>query len=171
MKKFSKTEAPKFVAIVGLGNLLLGDEGFGIHVVRFLEEHFIFPPEIEPVDGGCLGLKLLDIMREKEGLILIDVFLSQNNPPGTWKIFSWEELKALSPANFVSAHQMGVREALFLAELQGLQPKFFRAYAIVPQEIGLGTQLTQLLAAKVAPVGTSIVKDLQKLGFEIRRRR
>ncbi|NPA48724.1 MAG: hydrogenase maturation protease [Thermodesulfobacteria bacterium] len=169
METLKRIETPKNIGIVGLGNLLLGDEGFGVHLIRSLERQFVFPPQVELIDGGCLGLKLLDLLREKEGLLLIDVFLA-DAPPGTWRTFSWEELKDFGPAQFASAHQTGVREALFLAELEGLKPKFFRAYGIVPERLAPGTELSPVLASQMGPLIASLVEDLTSLRFEIRRR-
>ncbi len=161
-EEIGKTETLR-VAVVGLGNLLLGDEGFGIHLIRYLETNFPPLPGVEIIDGGCLGLKLLDLMREKEALLLVDVYLSEE-PPGTVRIFSWEELKKLPTKNLASAHQWGIKEALSLAELEGLKPYFFKVYGVVPERLGLGTELSPTLAQKIPIVAKQILKELKELG-------
>ncbi|HHI97110.1 MAG TPA: hydrogenase maturation protease, partial [Thermodesulfatator atlanticus] len=80
------------IAVVGLGNLLLGDEGFGVHFIRYLKTFHSLPPSVELIDGGCLGLRILDLFREKKALIVVD-FLLAKSPPGTIKTLSWEEIK------------------------------------------------------------------------------
>jgi len=168
-KNFEKTDKPFSVAIIGLGNLLLGDEGFGVHLIRHLEKSYRFPHGVELVDGGCLGLGLLDHLREKEALILVDVFLSEA-PPGTLQIFTWEDLKAFSPAALASAHQIGIKEALYLAELEGLTPSFFKVFALVPERLETGTSLSPSLSKELDRVSSLIVEEVQRLGFVIRKR-
>ena len=153
------------IGVVGLGNILLGDEGFGVHFIRYLEEKSL-PPGVELIDGGCLGLRLLDLLREKEGLFLVDVFLDEAASPGTIRAFSWEELKALPQNTLASAHQVGVKEALCLAEIQGLKPRYFKAYGVVPERLELGTDLSPTLSAKLSVLATLILKDLENLGLK-----
>ncbi len=152
------------IGVVGLGNILLGDEGFGVHFIRYLEEKPL-PSGVELIDGGCLGLRLLDLLREKEGLFLVDVFLAEA-PPGTIRAFSWEELKALPQRTLASAHQFGVKEALCLAEIEGLRPRYFRVYGVVPERLGLGTELSPTLSAKLPVLASLLLKDLEKLGLK-----
>ena len=158
------------IAIVGLGNLLLGDEGFGIHVVRYLEKHYLFPEECELIDGGCLGLKLLDLLREKDIVFLIDVFLDPNEVAGRLYTFQWEEIEKFSPQRFVSAHQIGVQEALALARFQGLRPSLFKVFATIPLEISPGIRLSPPLRELLPKVSEQLLSELKQKGVSIQKK-
>ena len=70
------------ITIMGVGNLLLTDEGFGIHVVKLLEEHYEFPQNVSVIDGGVLGLNLLGVISEADQLIVIDA-VKNGEAPGS----------------------------------------------------------------------------------------
>ncbi len=158
------------IAVVGLGNLLLGDEGFGVHFVRYLKTYYSFPPLVELIDGGCLGLRILDLFREKEALILIDIFLAKS-PPGTIKTLSWEDIKKLGTAKLASGHQVGIKEALSLAELTGLKPKYFKAFGIVPAQLGVGTELSPVLRERLPVLAEMVLAEIKNLGGRAEMRR
>ncbi len=155
------------VSIIGLGNILLGDEGFGVHVIHYLERHFLFPKECKLIDGGCAGLKLLDFMRGKTAVFLIDVYFSQETSEGIIRTFGWEEIEKFPSRGFVSNHQVGIREALALARLKGLKPKVFKVFATVPQDISPGIKLSPPLRKLLPLVSQNILDELRRLGLQV----
>ena len=72
--------AEQHVMVLGVGNLLFSDEGFGIRVVEELERRYTFPDNVSIVDGGVLGVSLLGIMSEADHLIVVDVIRNQGAP-------------------------------------------------------------------------------------------
>lgn len=99
----------KGVVILGVGNILLSDEGVGVHLVRRLEASGL-PQGIETVDGGTVGYELLDFVRGKKRLVVVDC-LAAGESPGTIIRASPAELELLWTMTF-SAHQTGLRELL-----------------------------------------------------------
>ncbi len=155
----------KKVAIIGLGNLLLRDEGFGIHLIRRLEKKDL-PPDIELIDGGCAGMNLLHFWREREAVFLLDVFLDEA-PAGTIRTFTWEELENLPPTKAVSGHQYGVKEALSLARLTGQKPSYFLAIAAIPAVLEPGLELSPPLKEALPRAEKILFEELSRLGYEV----
>jgi len=151
----------KEISIIGLGNLLLGDEGFGIHLIKHLENQKL-PPEIELVDGGCVGINLVHFLRDKKAVFLIDVFL-EDAPPGTIRLFEWEEPKT----KLVSGHQYGVKEALSLARFMGIRPPYFRALAAVPASLAPATDLSPPLKEALLQAEKILFEELSRLGYKV----
>ena len=78
-------------ALLGIGNILLKDEGVGVHVVNAIKEGYTFSPEVEIIDGGTLGLDLLPFIEGKEGLLIIDA-VNFGKDPGYIGILENEEI-------------------------------------------------------------------------------
>jgi len=153
------------VTVVGLGNILLGDEGFGVHFVRHLAKTS-FPFEIELIDGGCTGINLLHFFREREAVFLVDVFLA-DDPPGTIKLFSWEEIEALPSNVLVSGHQYGVKEALALARLMDLKPRRFKTLAVVPASLKPGLYLSPPLKKALRRAEKILLEELSRWEYKV----
>ncbi len=151
----------KKVALIGLGNILLGDEGFGVHFIRHLQEEFIFPPQVEIIDGGCAGLGLINIMRGFDVVYIFDIFKA-SEPPGTLRIFDWETIENLADAQLATVHQLGVKDALQIARFQGIVPEYFRAYAVVPQDLSTGIGLSETLQRVIPSVREELFNDLKQ---------
>ena len=107
------------VAVIGVGNLLMSDEGIGIHVVRALRRRRI-PRWIEIIDGGTGGLALLNVMRDREMVIIVDA-VALRAPPGA--VFRWIPAAADERASIHrSAHTEGIEEVLRAGWALGLLP-------------------------------------------------
>ena len=75
------TSSEKKTLVLGLGNVLMADEGIGVHVVRALEKHTL-PEDVECLDGGTGGFILLEPLENAGRVLLIDA-AADGNPPGT----------------------------------------------------------------------------------------
>ncbi len=144
-------KAKKDIALIGLGNILFCDEGFGVHFVRYLKKHFHFPERVELIDGGCAGLGLLHLIRGRQAVFLFDVY-SSPEPPGTIRVFDWDSIEKLGDNALASSHQFGVKEALKIARLVDLAPPYFKAMAAVPERIEPGTGLSETLKRAFNPL-------------------
>lgn len=105
--------------ILGVGNLLLKDEGVGIHVIQALENETL-PSGVHLLDGGTGGFHLMSWLEEYERIIMIDATLD-NNPPGTVR-----QLKPRYASDFpplMSAHEIGLRDMIEAMQLTGKMPK------------------------------------------------
>jgi len=110
---------PNRVLILGVGNLLAGDEGAGIHAVARLEEAPL-PAHVTLLDGGTGGFQLLSLFREYPEIILIDAALD-GQPPGTVTVREPRFARDFPPS--LSAHDIGLRDLIQSAELLGPLPR------------------------------------------------
>ncbi|MFH0990150.1 MAG: hydrogenase maturation protease [bacterium] len=128
--------------ILGVGNLLLGDEGIGIHVARQLQS-MPLPPTVEVLDGGTGGFELLDFCRNRDKIIIVDAMMADEEPGSIIRATPEElELRWHSPR---SAHFGGLRELLDALKLETPVPEII-ILGIVPAIID---QLTMELSPKL----------------------
>ncbi len=119
------------LCIVGLGNLILGDEGFGVHLIRYLRQNYIFE-NVDIIDGGTIGFRLIEYFMEYDKLLFVDA-IKADDEPGTIYSFSLEEL----PPNitFVSSiHEIGLGDVVQQIKFMGRNVKAY-AVGIVPLSI------------------------------------
>jgi hydrogenase maturation protease len=150
------------ILILGVGNILLKDEGFGVHAVNHLSQHYSFSENVKILDGGTLGIRLLSNIQESDYLIVIDV-MSEGNPPGTIKKLSGDEL--LSRISLKSSlHQVTFSETLALARLEGYLPETV-VYAVEAVDMNpWGTELTPIIASKINPVTSMVLEEIKSAG-------
>jgi hydrogenase maturation protease len=152
------TEAPGKLLVLGIGNVLMGDEGVGVHVVRHLEKAEI-PSGVELLDGGTGSFLLLDPMQLARKVILIDATLDDNSPGTVRRLvprFSTDYPRTLA------AHDIGLKDLLDTFYLLGHQVDVVLfAVSIAPlQELGL--ELSPELAARVPGIA-ELIRDEIKL--------
>ena len=154
-----ETLAPADVLVLGVGNLLVGDEGVGVHALRALEQE-CWPPHVQLVDGGTGGLHLLGLLRGSARIVLIDA-TRDGAPPGTVSVF-----RARVPADFppaLGAHDIGLRDLIAAAALLGPLP----VIDVVTVSVAELKPMTMDLSAEVAaalPVVRHIVWALVASG-------
>lgn len=105
--------------VLGIGNLLMGDEGVGIHVVRHLEAHFPLPG-VDLLDGGTGGFHLMEYFQSYERVILIDATID-GQPPGSIAMLHPKFSKDYPPT--LTAHDIGLKDLLDALYLSGSQPQ------------------------------------------------
>jgi len=150
------------VTILGLGNILLGDEGFGVHFVRWFEERHRLPAGVAVVDGGTLGYVLLDTICACERLIVVDC-LKLADTPGSLYRFGREELEAHLPPP-TSMHEVKFAEVLCKAELMGELPEMV-FIGIVPERCGeMELELTGTVRARLPEVERLVLNELARWG-------
>jgi len=153
------------VLVLGLGNVLLGDDGIGAAAVDCLERDYRIPVEVRLVEGGTLGLSLLDEIAQARHVILVDA-VATDDPPGT--------LVRLDGADVVDAvrdrlsvHQVGVADLLNAAHLIGRYPASVVLLGLVPGSIGLGVGRTRIVDAALDALVAAVVREVQTLGYEL----
>lgn len=167
MKENSVTARPKKIGILGIGNLLLGDEGFGVHVIRYLEEHYTFPSAVRLLDGGTAGIYMAPFLEEVDHLIVIDV-VAADGPPGSIHLFNGEDLRGAGLQLRMSPHQLGLLEVLEISRLREQAPERVSFIAVVPATVALGMELSAALAGRVAAVAELVVATLAGEGMHAR---
>ncbi|RIP13982.1 hydrogenase 1 maturation protease, partial [Salmonella enterica] len=109
------------VVVMGLGNLLWADEGFGIRVAERLYARYHWPEEVEIVDGGTQGLNLLGYVEQASHLLLLDA-IDYGLAPGSLRTYAGEKIPAYLSAKKMSLHQNSFSEVLALADIRGHLP-------------------------------------------------
>jgi hydrogenase maturation protease len=117
--------------VLGLGNVLMGDEGVGVHAVRALEEHPL-PANVECLDGGTGGFVLLEPLQSAGRILIVDA-AADGNPPGTVTRTTPRFSRDYPPT--LTAHDIGVKDLLDVFYIQGGGPNVvLYAIAIDPQQ-------------------------------------
>lgn len=153
--------ANKRTLILDIGNLILKDEGIGVHVVRTLEEKKL-PPEVDLVDGGTATMDLLSVIYESERIIVIDA-LKAGGEPGTIYRCLPEDLMGASDRP-LSLHQLGLLDVLGMSRQLGGNAAVI-IIGVEPKEISWGLELTEELQAAVPKVIKAVKKELRGLGY------
>ena len=144
--------------VLGLGNLLLGDEGVGIHAVHELEKRDL-PPHVAVVDGGTAGLSLLDLIRGYERVIIVDA-LDAAEEPGTIFRFTPQEVASHTEGLPLSLHQMEVLKVLELSDYLGQTLPPVVIYGIQPLNIDWSTELSAPLQAQLSKLVEAVLEEI-----------
>jgi len=152
--------------VFGAGNLLLSDEGFGVHFINYLQQHYRFPEEVELYDGGTLGIMVCHMLEDADHVYLVDV-IEATGAPG--EIFRYEKenfMLGRLPIK-MSPHQIGIQEVLALSELRDRCPDKVSLFGIIPQSYEAGVELSPLLADKLPGLAELVVGELRAVGHVI----
>lgn len=137
--------------ILGIGNLLWADEGFGVRCVEYLNEHYDFPDNVELLDGGTQGLYLVQHVQETDVLIVFDA-VDYGLEPGTLKIVRDDEVPKFMGAKKMSLHQTGFQEVLATAEFAGGYPDELLLVGVQPEALeDFGGSLRESVRQQIAP--------------------
>ncbi len=151
------------IIVLGVGNILLKDEGVGVRVVEELERRYTFPENVRLVDGGTQGLWLLSTIQEAQHLIVIDAVLGGGEPGTIYRLEKDDLPKGLRTKQ--SAHDSDLVEALNLCSLLGSEPQSVLVLGVQPADIQpYGLELTEKIAARVSDLAELVVEELKGLG-------
>lgn len=149
------------IAVVGIGNLLMKDDGVGIHVINQLIELQCLPQEVDLIDAGVNSYDMLDVFNNYQTLVLIDA-MQAGGIAGTIYRAPFEELGLKPDSSITSLHQMHFIEAVIMAKLMGYQPEIL-VYGIEPEVIKAGMELSPTIQAKMSRLIEMITEDVEKL--------
>jgi hydrogenase maturation protease len=136
------------VLILGIGNILLRDEGVGVHAVRLLAEQAL-PPGIDILDGGTSGADLVDHLDGRTKVVVIDAALG-DGAPGT--VYRCEGDELIEQTSALSLHEFGLVESLRLAKQLGCSPGRVIVLGIQPATMEVGMDLSPTIAAVLPSV-------------------
>lgn len=128
------TPLPQSICVLGIGNLLWADEGFGVRCVEALQRSHIFAPQVSLVDGGTQGLYLIQHVQAADALLIFDA-IDYGLAPGTLKLVRDDDVPRFMGAKKMSLHQTGFQEVLSLAQLTGRYPAQVLLIGCQPQEL------------------------------------
>ena len=158
----------KTTLVLGLGNILLRDEGVGVRVVERLQRLYRFPAEVQLLDGGTLGLDLLPYVEAVDRLLIVDA-LELDAAPGTVARLEGAEVPATLSVK-LSPHQVGVADLLAAARLRGRCPAELVLWGAQPGVIEVGLDLSAAVAGQVDVLADRALAELQGWGIGYTRR-
>ncbi len=149
--------------VLGVGNILLSDEGFGVRVAEALSQRFRFPDAVDVLDGGTLGIELMRFLDGAERLILIDAI--HGPEPGSFRIIQGDDVRLYFQEK-VSLHEMGIQEVLASLVVMEKPISEIVVIGVVPQSLEIGLDLTPLVASRIDEAVTSVIRQLHDWGLE-----
>ena len=139
------------VLILGIGNVLWADEGFGVRCVETLAANYAFDDNVRLLDGGTQGLYLLPFLEEADILLVFDA-VDYGLTPGTLKIVENDEVPQFMGAKKMSLHQTGFQDVIATAQLMGYCPATLLLIGCQPEELeDYGGGLRDVVAAQIDP--------------------
>lgn len=145
------------ILILGVGNILLSDEGVGVRVIEAMRS-MPLPDNVEILDGGTGAFDLFDIMANRDTVIIIDAVKGGGEPGAVYR-FGRDDIKA--EAKFLtSVHQVSLLDTLSMARITGCSPRDIVIFGIEPREIDWGLELSSEVAAVVPKVIELVLSEL-----------
>ena len=158
------------VLVLGIGNLLWADEGFGVRCVEQFAAEWQLPAAVTALDGGTQGLYLLPYVQGARRLIVFDA-IDYGLPPGTLKRVEGDQVPRFMGAKKMSLHQTGFQEVIAAADLTGQLPEQLLLIGVQPEELDdYGGSLRPAVKARLHEAVAMAVAQLRDWGFAIERR-
>jgi hydrogenase maturation protease len=153
------------ILVLGIGNLVMSDDGIGVRVVQQLAGGYRFPPGVRILDGGTLGLDLLPQLEGVERLLVVDA-VETGKDPGTLIRLAGEDVPVVLETK-VSPHQMGLKDLLAVAMLQGFAPHEMVLLGVQPELLLMGMDLSPPVAAQQEALVDRVLAELSEWGVVV----
>lgn len=159
----------KTTLVLGIGNILWADEGFGVRAVEAFHETYADHPDVSVRDGGTLGAYLLNDIEEAKRLLVFDC-CDFHEEPGTLHVLRGNEVKIWTSTK-ISPHQTGMNDLLAVAQLQGNLPEEIVVIGIQPDELNdYGGSLTKKIRVQVPEAVALAAEELARWGIALEKR-
>lgn len=154
----------KKILILGVGNILLRDEGLGVHVVEKIIKEHPLPENVEVIDGGTLGLRLIPYLEGRDAVFIIDAVDMGREPGELFRIES-HGIDDIYNERKLSAHQIGLREVLALSRLQQILPQKVLLFGIQPKTVDIGLDLSEPVSSRLDELIKMLLDEVQSLAL------
>lgn len=155
------------ILVLGIGNLLWADEGFGVRCAEALAAAYALPESVTVLDGGTQGLYLLPYVQQAEKLIVFDA-IDYGLAPGTLRLVENEEVPRFMGASKMSLHQTGFQEVLAAAQLTGRCPREMLLVGVQPAELeDYGGSLRPAVKARLGEAAALAAERLRAWGCKV----
>jgi len=151
------------IVVLGLGNVLLRDEGVGVRALERLEARYALPGEVQALDGGTMGLELLPYIERASALLILDA-VQTGQPPGSLVRLEDNEIPA-ALALKLSVHQVGFQDLLAASLFRGTVPARIVLWGIEPASMEWGLDLSPSVAAALDDLVEAAVGELWDWGM------
>lgn len=157
------------VYVLGLGNVLMGDDGFGPAVIRAFEASYDAGPDVEVIDLGTPGLDLTPWLADADHVVIVDT-VKAPLAPGALRIYDKSDLMREAPFARTGPHDPGVKECVFTLEFAGRAPAHITIVGAVPSAVGMSLELSDAVSAAVPVAVEAIAVALTAHGHPPRPR-
>ena len=155
------------ILLLGIGNLLWADEGFGVRVIEQLQKHYRFPDNVQALDGGTQGMYLVEHVQAADVLVVFDA-IDYGLPPATMKIVQNDDVPNFLGAKKMSLHQTGFQEVLATAQMLGPYPTQLLLIGVQPEELeDYGGSLRPSIKAQIQPAIELAFDYLKQFGVTV----
>lgn len=155
--------------MLGVGNVLLSDEGVGVRVIEEFVNRYEIPEDVEVIDGGTLGLNLLYFLDNADRLLVVDALLG-GEPPGSLYKFKGDQVKIYFRGKKLSAHDIGLQEVLSVAELIDKGPKEIVVIGVEPESLDVSLDLSPSVRRILERLLNEVVEQLKEWGIKVKVR-
>lgn len=153
------------VLVLGVGNILWADEGFGVRAVEALHARYTFPENVAVVDGGTQGLSLLPMVEDADVLVILDA-VDFALEPGSLHLAEGDEVPRRLTAKKMSLHQTNMLDVLGLARLSGRLPRYLWLVGVQPLDLeNYGASMTAPVRAQIEPAMARTLAFLASVGI------
>jgi hydrogenase maturation protease len=149
--------------ILGIGNTLLSDEGVGVHMLGYLEQHYAGLPDVSCLDGGTLSFTLAPWIETTDNLVVVDA-AELEDEPGTVKVFTGTAMDRFAGKTKRSVHEVSLGDLLSIARLTDSLPGNRALVAIQPQTVDWGSALSAPVAGALPEAARRIVQLVRQWG-------
>lgn len=149
--------------VLGIGNILLTDEGVGVRTIEALERDYVLPANVDIIDGGTCGMEMLEQLENLDGLIVVDC-VRCNQPPATPVLLKGDDVPVFFRTK-LSPHQVSLSDVLASLEFTERAPKSIAIVGMQPVSMALGMELSPEVAARVPELVAMALAELTKLGI------
>jgi hydrogenase maturation protease len=154
--------------ILGLGNVLCGDDGLGVAAVNEIHRRYQIPSHVRVLDGGTLGLALMSCFEGSQDAILVDA-VSVDRPAGSLVRLAGDDV-APAVRSRLSVHQIGVADLLDGLRLIDAYPRRIVLLGLVPETLELGLDRSRAVDDMLPVLVRSVVEEARRLGYGLRSR-
>lgn len=154
------------VKVIGMGNVLMGDDGVGPYVIQVMEAAYRHSDEASLVDIGTPGLNLVPYLTGARRVVIIDTVRSEGNP-GEIRLYHRDQILAARLQPRLGPHDSGVREALLALELSGGGPKEVLLIGVIPEQVSTGPGLGSAVRRAVPSVIDAVLETLLRAGVKL----
>jgi hydrogenase maturation protease len=151
--------------VLGIGNVLLTDEGVGVRALNELERRYTFSDDVELLDGGTSGIELLRHIQDHDNLVIIDC-MTHDQPPGTIYKVENEDVPSVFRTR-ISPHQLGLSDLLAAAMLTSGLPEPLVLFGVEPESVDIGLELSETVESSLDKLITAVVDELRKIGCSV----
>ena len=144
--------------VLGIGNILIQDEGLGVRAVERLQTLYSLPPEVRAVDGGVMGLDLLPYLEDAERVLILDA-VQTGRPPGSVVRLEGPEIPTVLALK-TSIHQVGLQELLAVSRLRGTLPASITLWGMQPAALEISTELSHTVSAALDSLVEAVAEDI-----------